>query len=113
LGYCLWYKTYFKRSSEWTLLKQIKIDSLILERLVFKHKIENYYIVADAYNGKNIKEATETFLRSSAGVIKDTLTLDDKTIGIQGNSKLLAYIGHNGLMDFQLQEKFRCFDRLY
>ena len=99
-------KTYFKRSAEWDLIKQSKIDSLILERLVFKHKSQDYYIVADAYNGKNIKEATETFLRSSSGIIKDTLTIDNKTIGIKGNSELVAYIGHDGLMDFDIQEKF-------
>lgn len=88
------------------MIKQIKIDSLILERLIFKHKSKNYYIVADAYNGKNIKNATETFLRSSAGMIKDTVMVDNKTIGIEGNSKLVAYIGHNGLMDFSIQEEF-------
>ena len=99
-------KTYFKRSAEWDLIKQSKMDSLILERLVFKHRSQDYYIVADAYNGKNIKEATETFLRSSSGIIKDTLTIDNKTIGIKGNSKLVAYIGHDGLMDFDIQEKF-------
>ncbi len=99
-------KTYFKRSDEWTLIKETKIDSLILERLVFKHNKDNYYIVADAYNGKNIKNATETFLRSSAGIIKDTLNIGNKTIGIEGNARLVAYIGHDGLMDFNLQEKF-------
>jgi len=99
-------KTYFKRSSEWTLIKQVEIDSFILERLIFKHNNQNYYIVADAYNGKNIKNATETFLRSSAGIIKDTLKIGDKTIGIKGNSKLISYIGHDGLMDFNLQENF-------
>ncbi|WP_234974651.1 hypothetical protein [Tenacibaculum agarivorans] len=99
-------KTYFKRSSEWILIQQEKIDSLILERLVFKHQNKNYFIVADAYNGKNIKEATETFLRSSSGIIKDTLEVNNKTIGILGNSKLVAYIGHDGLMDFNLQEEF-------
>jgi hypothetical protein len=103
-------KTYFKRSSEWSLIKQIKIDSLILERLVFKHRSQDYYIVADAYNGKNIKDATEIFLRSSSGIVKDTLKVNEKTIGILGNSKLVAYIGHDGLMDFNLQEEFTTTD---
>lgn len=103
-------KTYFKRSSEWTLINQRKIDSIILERLVFKHRSKNYFIVADAYNGKNIKDATETFLRSSTGIIKDTLKVNNTTVGILGNSKLVAYIGHDGLMDFNLQEKFENID---
>ena len=99
-------KTFFKRSSEWTLIKQLKIDSVILERLIFKHKSKNFFLVADAYNGKQIKEATETFLRSSAGIVKDTIKVNDKTIGILGNAQLVAYIGHDGLMDFSIQEEF-------
>tara|TARA_R110002050_G_scaffold300279_1_gene468498 strand:+ start:837 stop:1685 length:849 start_codon:yes stop_codon:yes gene_type:complete len=103
-------KTYFKRSSEWTLISQTEIDSTILERLIFKHNSKNYFIIADAYNGKNIKDATETFLRSSAGIVKDTLKVNNTTIGILGNSKLVAYIGHDGLMDFSLQEEFKNLD---
>lgn len=105
-------KTYFSRSSEWSLINQTKIDSLILERLIFKHKKKDYFIVADAYNGKNIKRATEIFLRSSAGIIKDTLKLNNRVIGILGNSKLVAYIGHDGLMDFNIQEKFKNIDNV-
>ena len=32
--------------------------------------------------------------------------MNNTTIGILGNSKLIAYIGHDGLMDFRLQEEF-------
>ncbi len=99
-------KTYFERSPEWLLIEQTKLDSLILERLIFKHKTKKYYLVADAYNGKYIKEATESFLRSSAGRGKDTLQIEDRKIGILGNSVLVAYIGHDGLMDFSLEEDF-------
>ncbi|WP_299107237.1 hypothetical protein [uncultured Tenacibaculum sp.] len=99
-------KTFFKRSSEWTFLKQEKIDSLILERVIFKHRNKDYYLVADAYNGKYIKQATETFLRSSAGVTKDTIQIKDQVLGIKGNAQLIAYIGHDGLMDFNLNEEF-------
>jgi hypothetical protein len=28
-------------------------------------------------------------------------------IGIDGNAQLLAYIGHDGLMDFKLPDKFK------
>lgn len=99
-------KTFFKRSDEWRLLKQTKVDSLILERLVFKHQYKNYYLIADAYNGKHIKQATIDFLASSAGMLKDTLHINDKVIGTQGHAELLAYIGHDGLMDFSLDMDF-------
>jgi hypothetical protein len=37
---------------------------------------------------------------------KDTLFVNGKHIGINGNAQLLSYIGHDGLMDFQLSESF-------
>ncbi|MFV0566745.1 MAG: hypothetical protein ACK5NB_13045 [Flavobacteriaceae bacterium] len=98
-------KTYFKRSTEWQLLKTQTRDSVILERLVFKHNTKNYYLVADAYNGKHIKQTTTDFLKSSAGILKDTLLVKNKTLGINGNAQLISYIGHDGLMDFTLTKK--------
>jgi hypothetical protein len=104
-------RTYFKNSKEWKLIKTQKIDSIILERIVFKHVTKNYYLVADAYNGKYIRECTNDFLNSSCGKYKDTLQLNNITIGINGNSKLVAYIGHDGLMDFQLSGTYQNNDK--
>lgn len=104
-------RTYFKKSAEWKFIKTQKIDSLLLERIVFKHVTKNYYLVADAYNGKYIKRCTEDFLRSSSGQFKDTLHINNKTIGIAGNAKLVSYIGHDGLMDFTLSETFHNTDK--
>lgn len=99
-------RSFFKNSKEWKLVKRQKLDSLKLERLVFKHITQNYYLVADGYNGKYIKQCTKDFLYSCAGQEKDTIHAQNKVIGIAGNSKMLAYIGHDGLMDFQLSESF-------
>ena len=99
-------KTFFKKSTDWKLVKSQKKDSLLLERLIFKHTTENYYLVADAYNGKYIKTCTKDFLLACAGKYKDTLHINKTVVGTHGNSKLLAYIGHDGLMDFQLSESF-------
>jgi hypothetical protein len=99
-------RAYFKNSKSWTLVKQYSIDSIKMERLVFKHKKENIYLVADAYNGKYIKACTIDFLKSCAGQVKDTLNVNGKTIGMYGNAKLLSFIGHDGLMDFKLAESF-------
>jgi len=99
-------RTYFKNSNEWKLVRTQKLDTLRLERLIFKHRTKDFYLIADAYNGKYIKECTEAFLRSSCGNSKDTIMIDNKTIGIAGNSNLLSYIGHDGLMEFQLTETY-------
>ncbi len=99
-------KTYFKKSKEWKLIKTHKLDKIRMERLVFKHISKNYYLVADAYDGQYIKKTTTDFLYSAAGQLKDTLQVNKTVIGINGNAKMVAYIGHDGLMDFQLNENF-------
>lgn len=101
-------RSYFKKSKEWKFLKSEKnINDIVLERVIFKHTSKDYYLVADAYDGKYIKECTVDFLKSSSGIIKDTLNINNETIGILGNSSLVSYIGHDGLMDFQLSESFK------
>lgn len=100
-------RTFFKKSAEWKEIKRYKAEGHILERIVFKHVEKPIYLVADAYNGQYIKECTIDFLNSCAGIKKNNLIIDEETtIGINGNSKLLSYIGHNGLMDFTLTNTF-------
>ena len=95
-------RTFFKKSKEWELLTSRGQNGIVLERLVFKHTTKNYYLIADAYDGQYIEQCTQHFLNSSCGNQKDTLQIGGKILGINGNSALLAYIGHDGLMDFQL-----------
>lgn len=83
---------------------------MVMERLVFKHMTKNYYLVADAYDGKHIKQCTRDFLSSSSGQKKDTLHVSDLILGISGNSKLIAYTGHDGLMDFEITETYQNMD---
>jgi hypothetical protein len=99
-------RTFFKKSDEWKLVATRKASGVILERLIFKNTAQNYYLIADAYNGRYIKECTVDFLNSSSGAQKDTIQLGGRTLGIGGNAALAAYIGHDGLMDFQLSETF-------
>ncbi|MGE9312032.1 hypothetical protein ACLOAU_10310 [Niabella sp. CJ426] len=100
-------RTYFKKSSNWTFIKTLKGQGVKMQRLVFKHKQKNSYLIADAYNGMYIKDCTVDFLKSCSGQLKDVLDVDGKHIGINGNASLLAYVGHDGLMDFSLSESFR------
>lgn len=104
-------RSYFKKSKEWKFVESRKSNSVKLERIIFKHTTKNYYLIADAYDGKFIEESTIDFLNSSSGKNKDTLKIGKTTIGIGGNSKLLAYVGHDGLMDFQLNETFENIDK--
>ena len=99
-------RTYFKNSKEWKLVAKRGKQGNILERLVFKHRTKNYYLVADAYDGQYIRQCTDEFLKSTAGQMKDTLRLNNTVIGINGNARLTAYTGHDGLMDFSLSGNY-------
>ncbi|MBI1306344.1 MAG: hypothetical protein GC181_06990 [Bacteroidetes bacterium] len=105
-------RTFFSRSAEWKTISKTKMDSVIFERIIFQHKTSGTFLVADAYNGKEIKRCTNDFLSACCGLQKDTLHLNKKIIGISGYSKLLAYTGHDGLMDFQLTNNFKKTDSL-
>jgi len=74
----------------------------VLERLVFRHQGGNVYLVADAYQGKKIKQAISQFLGSAAGARTDSVTVGALRLPIAGGAEMLVYIGHNGLMDFSL-----------
>jgi len=100
-------RTYFKRSDEWTLVRHYRLDSTRLERLVFRHKKRKYYLIADAYDGRAIRQCTIDFLKSCAGQVKDTIHIQGTVAGINANARLMAYIGHDGLMDFRLPDDFQ------
>lgn len=106
-------KTFFGKSKNWELISTRKLNDTILERLVFRHKQHKaIYLVADAYNGKYMQQCTSDFLKNSSGKIKDTLMVAGKTLGIKGHAATLAYIGHDGLMDFKLKEIFNNTDKV-
>ncbi|RZJ67512.1 MAG: hypothetical protein EOO50_05655 [Flavobacterium sp.] len=104
-------RSYFKKSKQWKYIGKRKKQGVILERIIFKHATKNYYLVADAYDGKYIKQCTIDYLNASCGKKQDTIHVGAKTIGISGNSDMLAYIGHDGLMDFDLENDFSNTDR--
>jgi len=95
-------KSYFKRSASWTLLdaSQKASDSAVLERLVFKHKQQNVFLIADAYRGDAISGCIKTFLKRSNRQDVERITVSDQTLSVGGGADLVAYIGHNGLMEF-------------
>ncbi|WP_426670041.1 hypothetical protein ACPPVU_02110 [Mucilaginibacter sp. McL0603] len=98
-------RSHFKNSKNWKLVGKYRIDSIKLERLIFKNATNNYYLIAGAYNGRYIRNAIKDFLYSSSGQLKDTIHTDNKTIGINGNASLLAYIGHEAksILNSQLE----------
>ena len=100
-------KTFFNKSSEWKLI-EIKKDPAtnILERILFKHKTKNIFLLADAYDGQYIKQTTVDFFLACSGSGLTTVTNNDKEIPFGGAADIIAYVGHDGLMDFSLSNEF-------
>ena len=99
-------KTFFGKQPEWKLVSRREAPAPdILERLVFKLKDRDVYMVADAWAGEAIKPATMAFLNYAAGREGMRVELADTgvTVPCGGDASLVVYIGHNGLMDFSLE----------
>ena len=100
-------KTYFRASKDWELIYDGSGASpAVLERSVFRHRIDGVYLVADAYRGSEIRQAVTDFLSAAAGRNPQSLnvrTTDHPvTLTIGGGADLVAYVGHDAFMDFQI-----------
>lgn len=100
-------KTFFGKSKDWELVSKVANPKpTVLERLVFKHRQRDLFMVADAYRGKEIAQTTRDFLEAAAGRPGDRLKIKLGTGEIEfnadGSAELVAYVGHNGLMDFEV-----------
>jgi hypothetical protein len=120
-------KTYFGKSGNWLLLETIQTPSpapkparwdwlpvkttavkAVLERCVFQHMRQPHtFLVADAYQGSRIEQSITDFLKAASGKRKASIELKSTAhpdkLPLHGGADLVAYVGHNGLMDFQLQ----------
>lgn len=121
-------KTFLSRSPRWTLLETIPHlptapdpdwrawpfrfrlpEPPILERCVFRHAARrDVYLVADAYRGRRIKQAVIDFLNAASGATFGGAAgwMDgcDVSLPLYGDAQLLVYVGHDGLMDFSLND---------
>jgi hypothetical protein len=96
-------KAWFSRSGKWRRVQGAKPSRPeVLERLVFKHKEKDAWLVADAWRGSEMKACMKTFASNVAGEGGEGVTVGEKTLKAGGDATLLAFIGHNGLMDFTM-----------
>lgn len=107
-------KSFLKKQPHWKLIETLQNEQpdAVMERCVFKHSTENVYLIADAYDGKQIKQCTVNFLKSCNGSFADSVLVNNKTIYCGGSSDILAYTGHDGLMDFDINEKYPAADSI-
>lgn len=101
-------KTFFSRKqSDWSLMQtQGNISDTILERLIFKHKTKQVYLMADAYDGRYIKKATEDLLEYASGNTIVSAVINNTTVSFGGGADIICYTGHDGLMDFTIDKVY-------
>lgn len=98
-------KTYFSKSVNWTKVATIaNPKENVLERIIFKHKMQNVYLIADAYRGSKMKETINDFFSAVTGETLENIKIGDETVQTLGSANLVAFVGHDGLMDFKLDK---------
>jgi hypothetical protein len=88
-------KSVFSQSATWKLVSaEPGPKPSVLERLVFTDRQKRFTLTADAYRGEAIKEYTADFFAAISSSEPSQKT------------PLVAYIGHDGLMDFSASEEW-------
>lgn len=81
--------SYFKRSKNWKIVAaKSDLSQAVLRKLSLQHATSDISVIAEAYRGSQIRACIEDFESAAAS----------------GEYDLVAFIGHNGLMDFNLPE---------
>src|SRR6266436_4812347 len=96
-------KTYFRASQDWELVWSGRgPKNAILERCVFKNSKNVVYLVADAYEGSQIKMAVTDFLSVAAGIGKENVSFkirsEEVSFAVAGDADVIVYVGHDAFM---------------
>ncbi|MBL8114212.1 MAG: hypothetical protein JNK60_15125 [Acidobacteria bacterium] len=106
--------TYFTRHGGWTVeRREANPAPGILVRLVLSKTLRAegregrdivVHLVADAWDGREIRKATERFLAMAAGRAAESVPAgkNGQALPAGGAAALVAYVGHDGLMDFSV-----------
>jgi hypothetical protein len=101
-------RSQFDRAPEWTRLEAARPAAAhILERAVWKHRDSALYLIADAYDGTQLRTATEDLLLYTSGGGAGSIVAGGMAIPTGGGCDLIVYMGHNGLMDHRIERAYR------
>jgi hypothetical protein len=100
-------KSYFRTSPGWQLVQcGAGPKPSVMERCIFKNGQSDFYVVADAYDGSQIRQTVTDFLSAAARLEKETVSVKTKSgdvrLEIGGASEVIAYVGHDAFMDFNI-----------
>ncbi len=104
-------KGFLRRSPDWHAVPlPASGDPRILERVLFRRdlvrdgKPATAYLLAEAWQGREIAASIRQFRGMTRGQHAQTIRIDGREIAAGGAAHLIAYVGHNGLMDFAVPE---------
>lgn len=99
-------KTFFRKSTHWRPIKIVKTlkRTEILDCLCYRYG--DVYLVAEAYDGAAMQQTLVDFFQAAAGQGDLEITIQENQIHTilhaAGQSDLICFVGHNGLMDLRL-----------
>lgn len=100
-------KTHFKKSG-WNVISEMNnLSEDVLERIIFEKNIApsvNVIVIADAYAGDKMQTCLEGFFNNLAETLNDSVKINDSLSIDLNNADLVAFTGHNGLMDNGVSE---------
>lgn len=97
-----------RKSKAWKQAAVIRDEApgaVIMERVIFRHRSENVWLVADAYRGKEIRRCLTDYFAALGGHLALEVKAGESVIRAGGAADLIGYIGHDGLMEFDVEVK--------
>jgi len=103
-------KTFFTKRAGWSLVSHGPGSGPILERIVLRKEIVRgkrtvpVFVIADAWDGRTIRDAIVRYLGMAAGREAEAIAVGgmSEPLHAGGDAHLVAFVGHDGLMDFSL-----------
>ncbi len=99
-------RTFLARSEDWEQLRGVRrpAEREILDRAAFRRRGggREVLLVADAYDGAHMRLALTHFFAAAAGRRRDEAVWRDGRAGVARDADMVAFTGHNGLMDLRL-----------
>ena len=86
-------KSWFSRSAKWKRVQGAKPSRPeVLERLVFKHKEKDAWLVADAWRGSEMKACMKTLAAAIAGQGGEVVSVGEKTLKVGGDATMCGIV---------------------
>lgn len=100
-------RSFFRRQSAWQAVAIApSSDARVLDRVMYRRDITRngektqVFLVAEAWRGRDIAQAIGHFLELNRGQHAERIRAGDVEFDAGGAAHLIAFMGHNGLMDF-------------